>query len=235
MAPSPSARLGASQPGEAVHVAGALAVLAVGGSGLIALIGRRERSGSSYQVLAVMTALLLTLPLVGNPDNVGGQAGWIDPVFLVLVVPSVTAALVARPWRDRRLQKVRQRFLLLAGMAAAPTAWYGVDQALMQRNTFPPTADPHHNSHWWAMAVIAFAVVLVMAAAALPSKGWRLGPRVAGLAAVAVGSVSLLAPSSASAIGSGWAVAAVLWGLAGVWFTFGRAERLGAAEDHQPS
>lgn len=232
--PSPSARLGASQPGEAVHVVGALAVLAVGGSGLVALIGRPERSGSSYQVLAVMTALLVTLPLVGNPDNVGGQAGWIDPVFLVLVVPSVVAALVARPWRDRRSQRVRRRFLVLAGIGAVPTAWYAVEQALMQRNTFPPTADPHHNSHWWAMAVIAFAVVLVMAAAALPSRGWRLGPRVAGLAAVAVGSVSLVAPSSASAIGPGWALAAVLWGLGGLWLTSAQAAQLGSAADHQP-
>ena len=38
----------------------------------------------------------------------------------------------------------------------SPAAWYGVDQALLQRNTFPPTADPHHNGHWWVMAIVAF-------------------------------------------------------------------------------
>lgn len=185
-------------------------------------------------VLGVMAGLLLTLPLVGNPDDVGGQVSWIDPVFLILVVPSVVAVAVARPWSDWHSQPVRPRFVVLAAMAAVPAAWYGVDQALMQRNTFPPTADPHHNAHWWAMAVFAFAVVLVTAAAGLPGKGWRLGPRVAGMAAMAVGIVSILAPSSASALRPGWAIAAVLWGFVGVWLTSSRASQLGAAPDLQP-
>lgn len=160
---------------------------------------------------------------------------WIDPVFLILVVPSIFAVAVARPWSDWRLQPVRPRFVVLAATAAVPAAWYGVDQALMQRNTFPPTADPHHNAHWWAMAVFAFAVVLVMAAGGLPSKGWRLGPRVAGMAAMAVGSVSVLAPSSASALRPGWAIAAVLWGLVGVWLTSSHASQLGVTPDPHPT
>jgi hypothetical protein len=43
--PSAEARLGASRPGEAVHVAGAFGVLLIGGSGLVGLIARPERSG----------------------------------------------------------------------------------------------------------------------------------------------------------------------------------------------
>lgn len=233
--PSASARLGASRPGEAVHVIGTLAVLTVGGSGLVALIGRPRRSGSAYQVLGTMIGLSLTAPLVGDPDNFGGQAGPIDPLFVILVVPSILAAGAARPWRDWRSHGgARLRFLVLAALAALPAGWYGVGQALMQRNTFPPTADPHHNAHWWAMAVLAFAVILVVASAALPSTGWRLGPRVAGLAAVTVGSASLVATSSASAVGAGWGVAAIVWGLAAVWLTSSRAAQLGAATDHQP-
>lgn len=228
--PSAAARLGASRPGEAVHLSGTLAVLAVAGSGLVGLIARPERSGYSYQVLAAMTAVLLTLPLVGNPDNYGGQAGWIDPVLLIFVLPPIAAALLARPWRHRRSAGPwRPRLLVLAAIAAIPAAWYGVDQALMQRNTFPPTADPHHNAHWWAMAILAFMVVLVMAATAVPSSGWRLGPRVAGLAAIAVGAASLLAASSASAVWPGWAIAAIVWGLVAIWSTLHRtAEQRGA-------
>lgn len=218
--PSAAARLGASRPGEAVHVAGALGVLLVGGSGLVGLMARPERSGYSYQVLAGMSGVLLTLPLVGDPDNLGGQAGWIDPVLLVLVLPSVGAALLATPWRRRRsAEGWRPRFLGLAAIAAIPAAWYGVDQALLQRSTFPPTADPHHNGHWWVMAIVAFMVVLSVAAAALPSVGWRLGARVASLAALAIGAASLIAISAASALWWGWAIAAVAWGLLGIWFT----------------
>ena len=88
----------------------------------------------------------------------------------------------------------------LAAIAAIPAAWYGVDQALLQRNTSPPTADPHHNGHRWVMAIVAFMVVLSVAATAVPSVGWRLGARVASLAALAIGAASLIAISAASAL-----------------------------------
>lgn len=211
--PSAAARFGAAHPGDAVHVAGALSVLAIGGSGLVALIARPERSGFAYQVLAAMIGVGVTLPIVGDPDNFGGQAGWIDPVFLVLVIPSIVASLLALPWGDWRSGGARPRFLVLAAVAAVPAAWYGVDQALMQRNTFPPTADPHHNAHWWVMAAVAFMVVLVTAAAALPGRGWRLGVIVAGASSFAVGVASVLERSAASAVWMGWAIAAMLWGV----------------------
>ncbi len=59
---------------------GAFSVLALGASGLVALIVRPEHSRSAYQVLAAMLGILVTLPLVGDPNNVGGQAGVIDPL-----------------------------------------------------------------------------------------------------------------------------------------------------------
>lgn len=159
-----------------------------------------------------MISVVVTLPLVGDPDNFGGQAGSIDPVFLVLVIPSIVASLLALPWGDWRSGDARPRFLVLAAVAAVPAAWYGVDQALMQRNTFPPTADPHHNAHWWVMAAFAFMVVLVTAAAALPGRGRRLGAFLAGASSFAVGVGSVLEESAASAVSIGWALAAMLWG-----------------------
>ena len=221
--PSPAAQLGAAHPGEAVHVSGALSTLAIGGSGLIALIIWPERSTFAYHVLAAMLGVVITLPLVGDPDNFGGQAGFIDPLFLVLVIPSLLASLMALPWGHWRSGTSKPTLLLLAAIVAAPAAWYGVDQALMQRNTFPPTADPHHNAHWWVMAVAAFMVVLVTAAAAFPSRGWRLGGFVAGAASIGVGGGSILDLSAASAVWIGWALAAVLWGVGTIWFTLQEA------------
>jgi hypothetical protein len=98
--PSKEALAGAAAPGESVHLVGGLALLAIGGSGLIALIGKPERSGTALQVAAVMTGILITAPLVGDPDNVGGMAGPIDPLFVIVALPGLVAAILAKPWRD---------------------------------------------------------------------------------------------------------------------------------------
>lgn len=219
--PSQEARFGAAHPGEAVHVVGAVGVVAIGASGLVALIARPQRPGYGFQVLAGVSGVLLTLPLVGDPNNVGGQAGAIDPLLLVVVVPAFSAALLAAPWsRHRSEDRWRPRLLALAASGAIPAAWYGIGQALLQRNTFPPTADPHHNAHWWAMAIVAFMLILVMAAAALPGNGWRLGASLAATTAIGIGLASLAAGSSASALPAVGAIAAIVWGLVGLWLTF---------------
>ncbi|HEX6581116.1 MAG TPA: hypothetical protein VF195_09625 [Actinomycetota bacterium] len=143
--PSAEARFGAAHPGEALHAVGAVAVVVIGASGLVAMIVRPERPGHAYQVLAAMTGVLVTLSIVGDPDNVGGQASPIDPSLLLVTVPAVVAALLAAPWRRRGSDdRWRTHLLALAAVGAIPAARYGIDQALIQRNTFPPTADPHH-------------------------------------------------------------------------------------------
>lgn len=226
-APSAQARYGAAHPGEAVHAVGAVALVAIGGCALVALLVRPERAGYAYQVLAVMTGVLLTLPVVGDPDNVGGQAGPIDPLLLVLTLPALVAALLAAPWR-RPEGPWRPRLLLLAAAAGVPAGWYGIDQGLLQRNTFPPTADPHHNAHWWVMAIMAFTVVLVMAAGALPGRGWRLGTILAAVTAIGIGIASLAASASASALAPLGAVAAIAWGVVGLWLSLHSAVVRGA-------
>lgn len=215
--PSADARYGAAHPGEAAHAAGAIAVLVIGVAGLVALIARPERAGAAYHVLAVTAGVVVTLPIVGDPNNVGGQAGPIDPLLLILIVPSIVAALLASPWRDRASGPARPRLLLLALVAAVPAAWYAVDQALIQRNTFPPTADPHHNAHWWVMSIVAIVAVLLVVAAALPGRKWSWGAVLAGVAAIAAGAASLIERSAASALPVGWAIAAVAWGAVMVW------------------
>lgn len=176
---------------------GALAALTIGASGLVGLIVRPQRAGSATHTGAAAIATLVTVGIVGNPDNYGGQAGWFDPAFAVLALPPFAAALSASPWRLWRPDALRRPRLLALAAIALPGVWYGVGQALMQRNTWPPLADPHHQAHWLVMALLAFMMVSVVAGAGLSGRGWRMATITAAAAALAVGTASLLSSPSA--------------------------------------
>lgn len=211
---SPEAQIGADHPGETVHIAGAAAALALGGTGLIGLIARPQRAGSATQAGAASIAMLITIGIVGDPDNYGGQGLLFDPAFLILALPPLAAASAAAPWRAWRHGRVPRPRLLAVALLALPAVWYGIDQGVMQRNTWPPLADPHHQAHWYAMSVFAFATVLVVAGAALQGRGWRLAATSAAAAASAAAVSSLLDPASASALPTLWAVVVLAWGAA---------------------
>jgi hypothetical protein len=222
---SPEARIGADHPGEAIHLTGALAALVIGGAGLFGLAARPERTGSAYHTAATATAMLLTVAVIGEPDNHGGQGGPFDPAFALLAIPPLAAALTARPWRTRAItHRWRPSYLVLA-VPALPALWYGLGQGLMQRNTWPPLADPHHQSHWYAMSLLAFLVVLVATTAAFSHRGWRLAAVTPALAAISVAVASLISPAAASALTPAWAAATLLWGLAMLAFTWHQAAR----------
>lgn len=227
--PSKEALAGAAAPGESIHLVGGLVLLAIGGSGLIALIANPEQKGAAIHVLAVMAGILITVPIIGDPDNVGGQAGPADPLFVVVALPGLLAALLAKPWRGVKASQTINPILVLTAIGAIPIAWYGVGQALMQRNTFPPSADPHHNAHWWAMSALAFCGLLVLSAAGFGLRGWRLGATAVGLSALAFGVTSLLAPAAASAVSPIWSIAFFLWGLVVLAVTMRPSTALGTA------
>jgi hypothetical protein len=227
---SAEARSGADHPGETVHITGAVAALAIGGTGLVGLIVRTQRAGSATQTGAAAIAMLITIAIVGDPDNYGGQRLWIDPAFLVLALPPLAAAASARPWHAWRQGGMRRPRLLVLAALALPGLWYGIDQGLMQRTTWPPLADPHHQAQWYAMSVLAFLAMVVVAAASLHGRGWRVAAGNAGLAASALAIASLLDPTSASALPMMWAVAAMIWGaavLAVTWREARHADRPG--------
>jgi hypothetical protein len=221
---SPEAQIGADRPGEMVHIVGAAAALMLGGTGLVSLVARPQRAGSATQTGAATLAMLITIGIVGDPDNHGGQGLLLDPAFLILALPPLTAAATAAPWRAWRDRPVRRPQLLVLALLALPMGWYGVNQGLMQRNTWPPLADPHHQAHWYAMSLFAFATILIVAGAALHGRGWRLAAAGAGAAVTVVGLSSLLEPASASAWPAPWAVAALGWGSA-VLVVTGRRSR----------
>jgi hypothetical protein len=222
---SVEARIGAERPGEGVHLTGALAALLIGVTGLLGLALHPERTGSAYQTAGAAVAILIAAFIVGDPDNYGGQAGPVDPLFLIMALLPLAAAAAARPWRSWHVTRLkRPRYLALAALSL-PVVWYGIDQALIQRNTWPPLADPHHQAHWISMAILAFMVPLVLASAALSGRGCRLAAIAVGVAAIAVAAASLLAPQAASVLHAGWALVALMWGLAVLALTWDEARR----------
>lgn len=211
---SREALMGAEHPNETVHVAGAVAALLLGGSGLGGLVVRPRRLGSGHHAVAAAVGTIVVVAIVGDPDNVGGMAGPIDLVFLILAVPGLAAGVLASPLRTWRLREItRPQFLVLA-VAGAPFLWYGTDQAFIQRYTWPPLADPHHQAHWYMAAVLAFMIVFVAASAALSGTGWRIAAVAAAAGALTVGVASLADSESASAVAWPWALLAIGWGLA---------------------
>lgn len=231
---SDEARIGADHPGETIHIAGAAAALVLGATGLIGLIIRPQRAGSATHTTAASLAMLAAIVVVGDPDNYGGQGLPIDPAFLVLVAPPLAAALLAAPWRTWRAGGGQQSRLLTLALVALPGLWYALEQGLMQRNTWPPLADPHHQAHWYAMSLMAFATVFVIAGATLAGRGWRTAATTAGIAGAVVGSTSLLTPAAASALHPGWASAALVWGASVVYLTW-KHKQPPAARSQEPT
>ena len=209
---SEEARLGADHPGEAVHLVGAAAAIGVGAVGLGGLLIKPDRVGSATHAGVTVIAWTVVAVIVGNPDNHGGQAGPLDFAFLILALPALVAVIVAAPWRARPGGWRARLPLIAMTMLGAPWAWYAVGQALVQRNTWPPLADPHHQAHWFVMGYLSAALLLLPAGAALGGSGWRPAAVTAGAAALALAAASLTAPSAASALGP-WALPAAGWGL----------------------
>lgn len=208
---SEEARIGAEHPGETVHVVGAVAALLIGVVAIGGLLASPKRAGGATHSAAVAASMFLTVGIVGNPDNHGGQAGLLDPAFLLMALPPAALAVLGRPWRDSHWRAPGNgRLLVLASLGGA-WIWYGIQQALMQRNTWPPLSDPHHQAHWYAMGLVGFLIPLTVGGALLRQRGWRAAATSGGLAAAAVALGSLVDPDAASALHPVAAILALLW------------------------
>lgn len=197
---------------EAVHLAGAILCTGIVAAGLLPQLVAPARNVAAFQQACMAgLALLAAAAIFGDPDNQGGQAGFFDPVYLAFLLPLVILA-VLHPARRQLLRAgdIRPLLLLLAAVVAIPLAIYGIDQGLIQRNSWPPAADPHHNSHWFMMAELAFAIPLVATVAGLGARGWRLPAWTASVALAVFGAVSALSPDAPSSVGVGWGLLAVL-------------------------
>ena len=206
-----------------VHHVGIALFIGILVVGLLAQLHTPERSVAAFQqVVATVLAILIANLIVGDPDNYGGNVGIIDPVFLVFLVPVMVLAAL-HPARASLFHGGIGMSYVLIGVAlaaAVPLAIYGVDQALLQRNSWPPTSDPHHTKWAW-MASLAFTIPLVGLVSSARTAGWRVPAWSAGIAAVIFGLVSVLYPNHASSLGRMWGSISVLGGAgfigAAVW------------------
>jgi hypothetical protein len=203
--------VGVSGP-EAVHLLCAVAFLGVVVCGLVPqLIAPARNVAAFQQAFVAALGLMGAAAILGDPDNRGGQAGPFDVVYLIFLIPLILLAVLHLARRDLlKPGSVQPVLLLLAAAVAIPLFVYAVDQGLIQRNSWPPRSDPHHNSHWFTMAALGFTIPLVTAVAGLGSPGWWLSAWTASAALAAFGFASALFPNAPSSAGVGWGVLAFL-------------------------
>lgn len=232
---SPEAQYGADHPSESIHIPASTAMAAIVASGLIGLIVWPSRAGFATHTGAVGIAMLSVAGVIGDPDNYGGQGLPVDPAVLVLALPVLAAAAVAAPWREWRKGGLKHpQFLILAALAL-PALWFGVDQGLLQRNTWPPLADPHHQGHWMMMAQLAFAIPLATVGSAVSGRGWRPAATTAAIGALAIGVASLVDSQAGSALPMAWAIAATGWAVMVLTFTWAKSRRRHESEEAEGS
>lgn len=187
-----------------LHIPAAIIFIGFIASGLISqLPGYGRYRGGFQQVAASLLGLLLMAFIVGDPDNHGGNNAIFDPAFLLFIVPVVIMWFI-HP--DRRnvfsiyTGKAHRGMLALYLTLLVPFSAYGVQQALLQRNSFPPLSDIHHQ-HWQAMAMVAFSTVLIGIVGALKSRGYVLPSVSASVSLLILGFLSILYPEAPSSLG----------------------------------
>jgi hypothetical protein len=203
------------RPGEHVHLVGALVMGLVFLVGMGRLLIQPADRAALWQSCAALLAVLLVQVIVGDPDNHGGQAGPYDLLYLIVASPFVIAVLLALRLPaagERRRSGLVRFFFVLGGLGLFLMLPYVVDQGLTQRNSWPPAADPHHNSHWATMAQVVLVVPLLAMLSALPINRWRMPALTASASALLLGVTSTLYSHEPSSLGLIGGLAAVAWG-----------------------
>jgi hypothetical protein len=163
----------------------------------------RKRQAPILQALAVVIAFLV----------IGLAAGSFAPEEeLPFIVPVVLLALL-HPAREgfSRLARPDGATAGLVLLAAVPGAFFIIDQFNKQRTNL--AGDEHAELvHWAAMAVFATVVILWGLIGSTDMTGWRVTAWMAGVSAAIYGVGSMVFPTVPSTAGTGWAIAAIVWG-----------------------
>jgi hypothetical protein len=191
-----------------------LAFFALGGvlvtGGFASQIARRPSVAGLQQAVLALTALTAA----------GGFGDRIEPTIGGLVLLLATVPLVALHPDRRQLAAVgggsSRALTVLAALAVVPAAVYGTELLTQARSAGASCflGQCARGDRYAETAALAFAVVLVAMLAASKPPGWPLSAWSAGTAAVVVGVVSLVFPEQVGAVGSVWAVTAMVWGTA---------------------
>lgn len=200
---------------EHVHFVGAVLMGLALVAGMGKLIVHPEDRAALVHGAVMLFALLLVQAVVGNPDNQGGQAGPYDITYLIVSIPFLVAVALAirlTP-RGRGRSAVDPVFLVIGLVGLAVALPYAIDQALTQRNSWPPAADPHHNAHWATMSQVAVIPGFLLILSTLPRVGSRTQAKFAGMLAVVLGAVSVFYSEDSSSLGLAAGLAAVASGV----------------------
>jgi hypothetical protein len=108
---------------------------------------------------------------------------------------------------------VNRSAALLAAVAALPVVVYSLRQLLLQFGPADPFGHAAHN-HFFGMAALAGLVVVAALLGSTDLPGRRLTASIAGAVALLFGIASVAHPDGASAWGTGWGLAAIVWSVA---------------------
>lgn len=206
-----------------VHHAGASLVVLFVLSGLASQFYKFGRKiAGMHQVLATMLGLIIMAFIVGDPDNYGGNKGIFDLAFLIVIIPALFILLL-HPDKKKMLnfdfKNVSKPLFVLFSTLLIPFFIYGIQQSLMQRNSFPPLSDIHH-SHWHTMGTVAFATILTGLVGSLRTTGHFLPQATSSISLVILGTLSVLNPTLPSSFGTLLGLSALIGGLIASWFTY---------------
>lgn len=164
------------------------------------------------QVLAFFVVLIL----------VGVLTGSFDPTLVIVLVVLLLLALL-HPRRGGLLTPRLDRAMAsLTALAVVPWVVFADGQARLQRLNV--AGDIHAESgHWSLMTQLAILIILWGLIGSSDYSGWRLTAWITGLVSAVSGIASLVFSDVASAAPTGWAIAAVAWGMVYLAITERRA------------
>lgn len=128
-----------------------------------------------------------------------------------------------------RLSRANRVMLALVVIAAVPLLAYASTNIGLQKTV--ASGNEHFDlGHYGFVAAFSFTVIGVGLLASLRPVGWRLPAWVGGLLPVLLGVTSLVYPDIDSSLSTGWAVAAIIWGVG-----FGTVAQLSRDPEGSPS
>lgn len=164
--------------------------------------------------IAALQQVALALAAVGVAGGISGEPGLL--LGIAIISPAVIALYALHPARSEFFklgEHPSASFGVLTVLAAGVATPFVVHMADLQRNGL--ATDPHvKDDHWMTMAAMGIAIVFCAALATARTHGWRMPAWCAGLGAGVFGVASIVFGETPGATNVGWAIAAIVWGLA---------------------
>ncbi|MGB3635442.1 MAG: hypothetical protein WA982_15475 [Rubrobacteraceae bacterium] len=177
-------------------------------TGFVVQLRAPERKISGLQQAAV------GLLALGAAGLVGGRIEPLTGSLLLLVATAILVALhPARQEFFRAGTRLSPRLAALSILAAIPATAYAATMLVQARQAGPSCFFGRcaYGDRFAEMAALAIAIVVAGMLAALRPGGWRITVRSVGVAAVIVGSASIVLPELPGALGQAAGALALGW------------------------